>query len=92
MICEKLIIRDKFSIKLKKYKLHEDIETYKTAQYNEQYIIAENKIGIKHTERVDKTKDIWMALKALSLTKKSGGFIISALNLEHDTKLTLKVL
>ena len=44
----------------------------------------------KNTERVDKTKDLWKALKELSITKKSGGFIISALDLEHATKSTLK--
>ena len=47
-------------------------------------------VGSKHTDRVDKTKDLWKAFKALSLTKKSGGFIISALDLEYDTKSTLK--
>ena len=42
--------------------------------------------GSKHTERVGKTKDLCKALKALSLTQKSGGFIISALDLEHNTQ------
>lgn len=46
--------------------------------------------GSKHTERVGKTKDLCKLLKALSLTQKSGGFIISALDLEHNTKSTLK--
>ena len=43
MISEKLIKRHKLSKTYKKCRLHEDIEIYKTAQYNVQNIIAEIK-------------------------------------------------
>ena len=64
-------------------------QIHKTAQYNVQNIIAEKKCLEANTQSVS-VKLKTYANFSLSLTQKSGGFIISALDLEHNTKSTLK--
>ena len=90
LIWEKFIIRGKLSKKYKKFKLHEDKEIHKIAQYNVQNIIAEKRFWKKTHRACQQNWRLMKALKALRLTEKSGIFIISALDLEHDTRSTLK--
>ena len=96
-ISEKLIIQDKLFKKYKKTRLHVDKEVYKRAQYSVQNLITKKKKEFfenKLKECISKPKDLWKAIKSLSLPNKSGGCIVGALaenqTVKHDTKSILK--
>ena len=72
-IAEAIKLREKFYKKFKKSKLHVDYNLYIEAKYNAQKLIKQKKIEFYNTklkENISKPKELWKALKNLSLPSK----------------------